>query len=169
MFELCDAQPRIDVQPAEFNRLLGYPRNHVLEGRARELAGEVRQWYQTHARPWLYARELAGLDLRRGRVRVAGVEFASAQLHEQLAAAGARRVVLVAVSAGPECELRSQAHWREGRPDEYLLHRDIRLGGSGIPGRPGSRAALRLGGPGTPGALAALQPGIFRMERLRPG
>ena len=37
--ELAGVAPSVDVDPAEYARLLGYPRGHQLEGRARELAG----------------------------------------------------------------------------------------------------------------------------------
>jgi hypothetical protein len=121
MFELFDSHPKIKVQPAEFNRLLGFPPGRVLEGRSQELTQEVRHWYEQHGRPWLYARHVGEVDLRDDWVRVAGVEFASRQLHEQLAAAEARSVVVVAVSAGPECEAQAQVHWREEKPDEYFF------------------------------------------------
>jgi hypothetical protein len=121
MFELFDTRPKVEVQQAEFNRLLGFPRGHVLEGRSRELAAEVRQWYAQHGRPWVYARHVEDVELRDERVRVGGVEFASRQLHDQLAAAEARGVVLVAVSAGPECEAQAQRHWVEEKPDEYFF------------------------------------------------
>jgi hypothetical protein len=121
MFELFENNPKVEVQQAEFNRLLGYPKGHALEGRSQELAAEVRQWYAKHGRPWLYARHVEGVELRDGLVRVAGVEFASQQLHEQLAAAETRSVVVVAVSAGPECEAQAQHHWREEKPDEYFF------------------------------------------------
>ena len=121
MFELFENQPKVEVQQAEFNRLLGYPKGHILEGRSQQLATEARQWYAQHGRPWLYARHVEGVELSDGRVRVAGVEFASPQLHEQLAAAQAQSVVVVAVSAGPECEAQAQLHWREEKPDEYFF------------------------------------------------
>lgn len=121
MFELFENLPKVEVQQAEFNRLLGYPKGYLLEGRSKELAAQVRQWYATHGRPWLYARHVEGVELRDGRVRVAGVEFASPQLHEQLAAAETRSVIVAAVSAGPECEVQAQHHWREEKPDEYFF------------------------------------------------
>ena len=45
MIELVDTLPDINVQPAEYKRLLGYPRDRVLDGRARELAEWARAWY----------------------------------------------------------------------------------------------------------------------------
>ena len=37
MIELVDTLPDINVQPAEYKRLLGYPRDRVLDGRALRL------------------------------------------------------------------------------------------------------------------------------------
>ena len=45
MIELLDTLPDINVQPAEYKRLLGYPRERVLSGRARELSEMARAWY----------------------------------------------------------------------------------------------------------------------------
>src|SRR4051794_11896937 len=55
--EWIDAQPAVEVQPAEYLRLLGYPRGFELEGRARELADWAFAWYAEHGKPWVYARE----------------------------------------------------------------------------------------------------------------
>jgi hypothetical protein len=56
MIEIADISPDIAVPPAEYHRLLGYPRGHALQERARELAGWARAWYAAHGRPWVYAR-----------------------------------------------------------------------------------------------------------------
>ena len=48
MIELVDTIPDINVQPAEYKRLLGFPRERVLDGRARELAEWARGWYAEH-------------------------------------------------------------------------------------------------------------------------
>ena len=104
MFELSDNRPKVEVSQTEFNRLLGFPPGHLLEGRARDLAAEVRHWYALHGRPWFYARQVSDVELRDGRVIAAGTEFASPRLHDQLAAAEVCSVVVVAVSAGSECE-----------------------------------------------------------------
>jgi len=59
MIELVDSSPNVDVRPAEYNRLLGFPRNHTLEGRAKDLAEAARNWYVTHGET---------LDLRSARI-----------------------------------------------------------------------------------------------------
>jgi hypothetical protein len=52
--EIVDPAPDVDIDPAEYVRLLGYPRGHVLEGRALELA------------------ERAAVGVRAARFRAAG-------------------------------------------------------------------------------------------------
>ena len=50
MIELFDTGPDVNVQPAEYKRLLGYPRDWVVRDRARELVEWARLWY-ARARP----------------------------------------------------------------------------------------------------------------------
>jgi hypothetical protein len=121
MLELIETNPPVNVQESEYKRLLGYPKNHALDGRPRELADWARQWYAANGRPWVYARQTNHLELAGERLRVHGVEFASKQLHDQFAAAQAHAAVLVAVSAGKECEEKARQLWREGKPDEYFF------------------------------------------------
>src|ERR1035441_4930469 len=52
-----DTHPEVEVEPAEYQRLLGYPRGVALQGRSRELADWARAWYAEYGRPWIYARE----------------------------------------------------------------------------------------------------------------
>lgn len=120
MFELIDTQPDIEVQASEYHRLLGYPRHHTIEGRARELADLTREWYSKQGRPWIYGLE-ASLEVAGDIVRVGGEEFFSKPLLELSAAAQAHGAVLVAVSAGPECEEKAREAWQEGKPDEYFF------------------------------------------------
>jgi len=121
MFELADIRPELNVQESEYKRLLGFPGDHVLEGRARELADWAREWYATHGRPWIYSRAGNGLELADERLKVGGTEFSSKQLHDLFATAQAHRVVLVAVSAGKECEEHARELWQENKPDEYFF------------------------------------------------
>ena len=121
MFELIDPKPPVKVQEAEYQRLLGYPKHHVADGRARELADWARTWYAENGKPWIYARQADALELKNKRLQVGGTEFASKQLHDQFIAAQAHTAVLVAVSAGPECEARARQLWQEGKPDEYFF------------------------------------------------
>ena len=121
MFSLIDTKPPVEIQEAEYQRLLGYPKPHALEGRARELADEAAAWFSKNGRPWIWAREVASVDLQSGMARIGGTEFSSKKLREILFEAGAHSALLVAVSAGKECEEHARALWEEGKPDEYFF------------------------------------------------
>jgi hypothetical protein len=121
VIEISDTSPRVDVQPAEYVRLLGYPRGWTLQGRAEELADWARDWYAQHGRPWTYARGVEGIRTDGSAVLIGGVRFTSERLASTLAAAGADRGFLVAVSAGSELEDEAQVRWRDGKPDEYFF------------------------------------------------
>jgi hypothetical protein len=121
MIELLDTLPDINVQPAEYKRLLGYPRGRVLSGRARQLAEMARTWYAANGRPWVYARQADGLKFDNGTIEIDGAAFNSKRVHHTLREAEADGVVLVAVSAGPEVEAEAQQRWRDEKPDEYFF------------------------------------------------
>jgi hypothetical protein len=121
MIVFADAAPPVAVEEPEYVRLLGYPRGWVLEGRARELADGARAWYAAHGRPWMFAREAGRVEVDGERVTVEDTAFTSRRLAGSLRDAEADRVVLAAVSAGPELEAESQRLWREERPDEYFF------------------------------------------------
>src|SRR5690349_19637427 len=120
MIEWNDTSPQVNVVEAEYKRLLGFPVEYVIEGRARELADWAKQWYAENGKPWIYAREV-GLELTDGEVRLDGMNFAAERLQAQLNDAQANRAVLVAVSAGKQCEQRARELWLEGKPDEYFF------------------------------------------------
>ena len=121
MFQLSELNPPVEVQDSEYQRLLGYPKSRVLDGRARELADAARQWYAANGRPWIFARQSGAPKLADGKLRLGGTAFTSTQLHDQFVEAQADNTVLVAVSAGPECEAHAQQLWRESKPDEYFF------------------------------------------------
>jgi hypothetical protein len=121
MLELIETNPTVDVQEGEYQRLLGYPKKHVMTGRALELADAARKWFSEHGRPWFYARQVADVNSADGKLRVAGAEFSSKRLHDLFAEARADSAVLVAVSAGRECEEKARELWQEGKPDEYYF------------------------------------------------
>jgi hypothetical protein len=141
MIEIHDRSPRVDVDPAEYIRLLGYPQGFVLEGRARELADWAREWYAQHGRPWTYARGVGGIRIDGGAIVVDGVRFNSSRLRATLADAGADRVFVAAVSAGPEVEDEAQVRWRDGKPDEYFF---LEVFGSAVVERLVTAAGARL-------------------------
>ena len=111
----------VEVQPAEYYRLLGYPRDFLPAGRACELAEAAREWYRANGRPWTHAREVDCLEVADGTMRIDGVEFASRRLQQSLREAEAHTAVLVAASAGPEAEEQAQRLWRDDKPDEYFF------------------------------------------------
>ncbi len=102
MIELVDQSPAVRVEPAEYTRLLGYPRGRVLEGRALELADWARSWYAEHGRPWIYAREADCLELGNASIGIDDAVFNSERLRQTLQKAEAHSVILAAVSAGPD-------------------------------------------------------------------
>jgi hypothetical protein len=121
MFELLETHPPVDVQEAEYQRLLGYPKKFEMAGRARELADAARTWYSENGRPWFYARQADDVELTETTLRLGGMEFSSKRLRGQFAEARAESAVLVAVSAGKECEEHARRLWQEGKPDEYFF------------------------------------------------
>lgn len=121
MIELADKFPDVNVQPAEYKRLLGYPPDWILKDRARELADWARAWYAKNGRPWVYAREAQSLQINNGSIVIDSVPFASTRLQSTLQRAEAHGAILVAVGAGPEVEEEAQKLWLEEKPDEYFF------------------------------------------------
>lgn len=121
MIELVDTCPDVNVQPAEYKRLLGYPREWVLRDRARELADWARDWYTRYGHPWVYAHEADDLRTDARAIEINGVPFASARLEKTLRDAGAHGVILVAAGAGREVEEQAHKLWLEEKPDEYFF------------------------------------------------
>lgn len=141
LLELSDASPEVAVQEVEYRRLLGYPRDHELSGRALELADWARGWYAERGRPWWYARQAAGLALKDGRVTIEAMTFTSSRLHDQLREAGASSAALVAVGAGAECEEEARRLWEDEKPDEYFF---LEIYGSAVVEALVAAAAFRL-------------------------
>jgi hypothetical protein len=131
MIEFADTAPAVDIQPAEYNRLLGYPPGWALEGRAQELADMAADWFAKHGRPWVYARQAESLcaapgstqvgSTQVGSIQIDGVLFTSPRLQSTLQLAEAHSVILVAAGAGPELEREAQTRWQEEKPDEYFF------------------------------------------------
>lgn len=119
--ELAGTPAEVNVQTAEYTRLLGYPRGWELEGRARELAEWAREWYAAHGRPWFYLRQADELEVSGGVIRVDGAVFHSDSLRVRLEQADAHSAMLVAVGAGPEAEEEARRRWDDEKPDEYFF------------------------------------------------
>jgi hypothetical protein len=81
----------------------------------------ARNWYAENGKPWIYARETERFDIANGRLCFECVDFSSRKLHEQLREAQAHTAILVAVSAGKECEEMARQLWLEEKPDEYFF------------------------------------------------
>jgi hypothetical protein len=120
VIDFLETAPDTNVDQAEYTRLLGYPRGTMLTERALELAEEVRNWYRTYGRPWVFARA-ASVRISEHGVIVDGVPFRSGRLRHTLEIADAYGAVLVAVSAGLELEAEAQRRWRDEKPDEYFF------------------------------------------------
>jgi hypothetical protein len=121
VIELVDTLPDVNVQPAEYKRLLGLPSDYVLCGRTRELADWARAWYVKNGRPWLYARACDQLHVADARIRIDDMSFDSQPLRKMLDDSKADRAIIAAVSAGPELELEAQSLWHAEKPDEYFF------------------------------------------------
>lgn len=121
MIDFSDTRPAVRVEPAEYARLLGYPRGHVLTDRAAELEQWARAWYADNGRPWIYAREASAVAVAGTAVQIGGAEFTGARLRRVLEQAAADAVVLAAVGAGPEAEDEARRCWDDHRPDEYYF------------------------------------------------
>ena len=153
MFEFTDNQPQINVQDAEYLRLLGYPRTHELGDRPRELMAWAKRWYAENGRPWIVGRAAGGVRFEQDKVLVQGTDFVSERLRDQFTAAEAHDAVLVAVSAGKECEEKAAECWREGKPDEYFF---LEMFGSAVVEFLVTQAAARICGWAEHNGLAVL-------------
>jgi len=150
---LVDGAPPVTVDTAEYVRLLGFPRGHVMAGRALELAEWARTWYAGHGRPWVYAQEVASLSVSPGLVRMGETVFRSPRLERVLRDAGAHGAVLVAVSAGPELERAAHEAWLAEKPDEYFF---LEMFGSAVVEHLTTTAGARLCGWADAEAMAVL-------------
>ncbi len=121
MVELVNTFPAVNVVQAEYKRLLGYPLDHEIEGRAAELAAWAREWYRINGRPWVYARQVENLEINEHALILEGHEFCCRELLRNLQDALASGIIVAAVSAGPELEAEAQKAWREEKPDEYFF------------------------------------------------
>ena len=121
MKEIINSNPDIDIEEDEYIRLLGYPPGYKLEGRSKELADCARNWYLENGKPWIYAIPAKTLDTSNGKLLINNIEFSSKKLLKQLKESDSQSAMLVAVSAGAECENKACELWDEGKPDEYFF------------------------------------------------
>ena len=177
MMELAHTSPDVQVQPAEYHRLLGYPPGFEVTERAAKLEAAARAWYAKNGRPWVYAREAKSLEIA-GNVCIDGVAFSSTRMRKTLQEAEAHGAILVAVSAGPELEQEAQRLWRDEKPDEYFF---LEVLGSAIVehlttttgaqlcawAEDQGMAVLPHDSPGYPGWDIAEQPRLFELMAQR--
>lgn len=121
MLELSEEKAVVDVPESEYVRLLGLPRRHELSGRVRELVAWARTWYGDHGTPWWYARQIEQLTIDDAHVLVEDAQFSASTLRETLGMTQASSVIVIAASAGGECERHAHQLWNDGKPDEYFF------------------------------------------------
>lgn len=121
MFELINSSPTVNVELAKYQRLLGYPADYQLDGRARELAEWAAKWYRQHGRPWVYARQVDDFSFDGFALKLDNQRFHGRELLRNLGDADADGIIVAAVSAGPELEAAAQQAWRDEKPDEYFF------------------------------------------------
>jgi len=141
VIHILDTSPDVDVEEAEFVRLLGYPPGRELEGRVAELAAWARAWYAEHGRPWVFVCGTEDVRVRADEVAIEGVVFTPARLRSLLLQSDAHAVALAAVSAGPELEAESARLWALERPDEYYF---LEILGSAVVEHLAMRTGARL-------------------------
>jgi hypothetical protein len=121
MFELVNSFPAVNVELAEYKRLLGYPAEYEFDGRSEELIDWTANWYRQHGRPWVYARQVEDFGFDDSEMKLEGQRFHGHELLRNLSDADADGMVVAAVSAGPELEAAAQQAWRDEKPDEYFF------------------------------------------------
>ena len=118
---LIETAPRVDVQESEYKRLLGYPPDHEIGSRVRDLIDSTMNWYQENGSPWVYSRRTEKVELLPSGIRIEEVNLYSPRLQSQLNDARSIEVMLVAGSAGKACEERARQLWNQEKPDEYFF------------------------------------------------
>ena len=119
---LLPAGPAIDVPESEISRLVGYPSQQPLEGRAKELMDLARSWYQQFGAPWIYHRIREIEAIEEDRVLLSGgAVLTSQKLAERLSQTGAHQVLLFAASAGERVSEEIIRLWQRDHPDEGFL------------------------------------------------
>ena len=121
MDELIFTKPNVNVLDAEYKRLLGYPNDYELKEKSLELTNWARQWYKQNGNPWIYSIYTDDIDFSNEKLIINDIEFSSKKLRNQLLKAEAHSAMLIAVSAGKECEEKANQLWSEEKPDEYFF------------------------------------------------
>jgi len=118
---LKEAKPDVNVREEEYIRLLGYPNNHKLEGKAGELSGWAREWFCKNGKPWIYAILLDKVEIEDNNLKIENVKLSSKNLSNQFSRTKTDKAVIAVISAGKECEEKALQLWKENKPDEYFF------------------------------------------------
>jgi hypothetical protein len=119
MPEICDMSPKVRVERAEYLRLLGYPRGHVMSERAQCLALEAAAWYADRGKPWIYTRRCSAVRAAPDALLLDGTCFRGPGLQRVLREVSGAFVV--AASAGLEVDQHARGLWDDDRPDAYFF------------------------------------------------
>lgn len=116
-----DTSPRLNVLESEYKRLLGYPPDHEVDGRSKELIDSTTAWYAQHGQPWIYLKQAESLKLIDGSVAIEDHPLSSKKLFNQYDKAAVQSAIIAVVSAGIQCEEEARKLWKQGHPDEYFF------------------------------------------------
>ncbi|PWT89512.1 MAG: hypothetical protein C5B54_08805 [Acidobacteria bacterium] len=113
------------VTPREYNRVLGMPRDRVLEDDLLERAQSARRWFEENGNPFV-AYERVELNEVTSATCLVGsrlhlTELRSVVLAQRLKSGEAHALIVMVVSAGPNVAEQVALHWKEGRPDEAFF------------------------------------------------
>ncbi len=110
--------PSVDLPPRRFARHLGLPGGGTHFGRCADLFEAARGWCRAYIKPWRGLRCVSIVGISGSTVTLeTGHELNGPRLAERLQSARARRLAVLALSAGPGIDDEICRRWRAGRPD----------------------------------------------------
>lgn len=114
-----------DVQSSEYHRLLGYSKDHRLEGEEAILASWAPIWYQQSGQPFHYSRKikLASHSIQGDQIHLStGHVLTSKVLAERFSQNDVHEIIVFGVSAGEKLSLQAEQFWVDDKPDKaYFL------------------------------------------------
>ena len=170
MFELIDTHPDSQRAGSRIQAAAGISRRLRAGGAVARTGRQARGngMRKTESRGFMRGRS-SGLELNGERLRIDGTEFSSRTAPRPISTPPRpTAAMLVAVSAGRECEEKARATLAGGQTGRIFFHGNVWLGGGRASGDGGQRPHLRLGRPERHGGPAALQSGLFRLGHGRP-
>lgn len=116
-----DVAGAVQVDQAELARLLQWPSGRPFDGYLEEAIRDARTWYDRSGHPWTHHRTLAVASLEQDAVVLEeGTRLRNARLSRRLEQAGAHRMVVIGVSAGPAVDARIRDLWSDA-PDQAMV------------------------------------------------